>query len=94
MVHAQNKSREEIVYMKSKLLSGLLLVAVGFSFTQVIYESHLKTKRTAHSILPRATKHNIKTLLWKGLILHAYPFHFIRMQGLYAQVICPTNATY
>ncbi|MBT2573722.1 PhrA family phosphatase inhibitor [Bacillus sp. ISL-51] len=27
--------------MKSKLLSGLMLVAVGFSFTQVIsYESH------------------------------------------------------
>ncbi|AFQ57165.1 Secreted inhibitor of the activity of phosphataseRapA [Bacillus subtilis QB928] len=32
----KNKSREEIVYMKSKWMSGLLLVAVGFSFTQVM----------------------------------------------------------
>ncbi len=41
----KNKSREEIVYMKSKLLSGLPLVAVGFSFTQVIgHESHLENQ--------------------------------------------------
>lgn len=41
----KNKSREEIVYMKSKLLSGLLLVAVGFSFIQVIgHESHLENQ--------------------------------------------------
>lgn len=35
--------------MKSKLLSGLLLVAVGFSFTQVIgHESHLEKPSGRH----------------------------------------------